>query len=489
MPLNPLQSADKYDAVIGLEVHAQLNTLSKAFSSDPNSFGSEPNQNVSVISLGHPGSLPRLNARVVEHAIKIGLAAGSAIASSVNFARKNYFYTDLPKGYQISQHEEPVCDGGNILIRTRGQEKTIRLTRIHIEEDAGKSLHDRQPDASCIDLNRAGVPLLEIVSEPDMNSPEEAQAYLGEIRRLVRYLDICDGNMEEGSLRCDANVSVRLKSETRLGTRTEIKNLNSISNVRKAIEYEFNRQVELIENGEKVIQQTVSYDDQRNLTFPLRSKEEADDYRYFPEPDLNPFAIPEEMISRIQSGLPSLPNELYLKFTGELGLGKADAEGIIESAPVANYFEELVKSVEPKSAANWILGPVKSWMNEHNSGIDAYPISPLQLSALIRVTSDGLVSYTAAQQKLLPVLLQKPEADPRILAEEMDLLKETGEDIILNQVIKALDTYPEKILEFHRGKKGLVGLFMGEVMKLSGGKADPAMANKIILEELQKRKL
>jgi aspartyl-tRNA(Asn)/glutamyl-tRNA(Gln) amidotransferase subunit B len=483
-----LQAADKYDAVIGLEVHAQLNTLSKAFSADHNAFGSDPNQNVSVISLGHPGSLPKLNARVVEHAIKLGLAAGSKIAPSVSFARKNYFYTDLPKGYQISQHESPVCDGGNILIRMKGISKNIRLTRIHIEEDAGKSLHDQMPDASCIDLNRAGVPLLEIVTEPDLNSGEEAQAYLGEIRRLVRYLQICDGNMEEGSLRCDANVSIKKKSETKLGTRTEIKNLNSISNVRKAIEFELNRQVDILERGENVIQQTVSYDDQRNLTFPLRSKEEADDYRYFPEPDLNPFEIPEDLISRIRSELPSLPNELYRKFTEEFGLGKADAEALIESAPLAGYFEELVNDTKPKTAANWLLGPVKSWMNENNSGIKEFPLSPAKLQSLIKLTTDELVSYTSAQQKLLPALLLNPDLDPGSLAEGMDLLKETGEDIILNQVKEALDKYPDKVQEYHRGKKGLLGLFMGEVMKLSRGKADPVIANKMILEELLNRK-
>ncbi|HEC44723.1 MAG TPA: Asp-tRNA(Asn)/Glu-tRNA(Gln) amidotransferase subunit GatB [Bacteroides sp.] len=483
-----MQAADKYDVVIGLEVHAQLNTLSKAFSADPNAFGSDPNQNVSVISLGHPGSLPKLNARVVEHAIKLGLAAGSKIAPSVSFARKNYFYTDLPKGYQISQHESPVCDGGNIMIRMKGISKNIRLTRIHIEEDAGKSLHDQMPDASWIDLNRAGVPLLEIVTEPDLNSGEEAQAYLGEIRRLVRYLQICDGNMEEGSLRCDANVSIKKKSETKLGTRTEIKNLNSISNVRKAIEFEVNRQVDILERGENVIQQTVSYDDQRNLTFPLRSKEEADDYRYFPEPDLNPFEIPEDLISRIRSELPSLPNELYRKFTEEFGLGDADAEALIESAPLAGYFEELVNDAKPKTAANWLLGPVKSWMNENNSGIEEFPLSPAKLQSLIKLTTDELVSYTAAQQKLLPALLLNPDLDPGSLAEGMDLLKETGEDIILNQVKEALDKYPEKVQEYHRGKKGLLGLFMGEVMKLSGGKADPAIANKMILEELLNRK-
>ena len=483
-----MQAANKYDAVIGLEVHAQLNTLSKVFSDDPNSFGTEPNQNVSVISLGHPGSLPKLNAKVIEYAIKLGLATESRISPTVSFARKNYFYTDLPKGYQISQHESPICEKGHVTIRIGGKEKTIRLTRIHIEEDAGKSLHDRKPESSLIDLNRAGVPLLEIVTEPDLQSAEEAQAYLGEIRRLLRYLEICDGNMEEGSMRCDANVSVKEKNQTELGTRTEIKNLNSISNVRKAIEYEINRQIKIIENGDKVIQETVSYDDQKGLTFPLRSKEEADDYRYFPEPDLNPLEIPAEMISRIREKLPSLPNELYQNFTEKFKLGQWEAEALIESASVAGYFNKLAQKTEPKTAANWILGPVKSWMNENNAEIGEFPLDTAKLEELIRITEEGLISYTAAQQRLFPALISKPGSEPEELAREMDLLKESGENIIMKHVEYALDKYPDKIMEYHKGKKGLLGLFMGEVMKISKGKVDPALANKLILEELQKRK-
>ncbi|MFC2114911.1 Asp-tRNA(Asn)/Glu-tRNA(Gln) amidotransferase subunit GatB [Bacteroidota bacterium] len=481
-------AADKYDAVIGLEVHAQLNTFSKAFSSDSNSFGADPNQNVSVISLGHPGSLPRLNEKLVEYAIKLGLSTNSRIASSLSFARKNYFYTDLPKGYQISQHESPICEGGYIIVRMPEKQKKIRLTRIHIEEDAGKSLHDRQADASCIDLNRAGVPLLEIVSEPDLSSGEEAQTYLGEVRRLVRYLEICDGNMEEGSLRCDANVSIKRKKETNLGTRTEIKNLNSINNVRKAIEYEIGRQIEILENGQNVVQQTLSYDDQKNLTFPLRSKEDSDDYRYFPEPDLNPLMIPDDLVLSIKSELPALPNELYQKFTSDFKLSSYDTEALIESAPVAAYFEELAVGTDPKTAANWILGPVKSWMNENRAGIEDFPVGPTKLMALIGITSNGLVSLTAAQQKIFPALLSNPGQDPEVLARDMDLFRETGEDIIIKQVEQALDRYPEKVAEYHKGKKGLLGLFMGEIMKISGGKTDPALANRIILEELNKRK-
>lgn len=484
-----MQAAEKYEAVIGLEIHAQLNTVTKAFSSESNSFGAEPNQNVSVVSLGHPGSLPRLNGAIVEKAIRLGLATHSKIAARVLFCRKNYFYTDLPKGYQISQHESPVCEGGYLMIRSGGKERKIRLTRIHIEEDAGKSIHDLEPGASCIDLNRAGVPLLEIVSEPDLASGQEAQDYIAEIRRMVRYLDVCDGNMEEGSLRCDANVSVRLKNETRLGTRTEIKNLNSMNNVRKAIEIEVKRQIRLIEKGEKVIQQTVSYDDRRNLTFPLRSKEEADDYRYFPEPDLNPLEIPAELVDRLRAGLPALPKELYEKFTTEFGISDTESEILVESSGLADYYTELAGSADPKTSANWILGPVKSWMNEHHADIEDFPLEPGQLGKLINLTGRGVLSYTAARQKLFPALVEEPGSDPEVLARKLDLIRETGEDAIMKLVRDALDKYPEKVKEFHNGKKGLSGLFMGEVMKGSGGKADPATASRLIIEELNKRKL
>jgi aspartyl-tRNA(Asn)/glutamyl-tRNA(Gln) amidotransferase subunit B len=484
-----VKNGNSYEAVIGLEVHAQLSTESKLFCTDPNRFGAEPNQHTSVISLGHPGSLPRLNGRVVEYAIRLGLAAQSEIAASLTFARKNYFYTDLPKGYQISQHESPICQGGFVNIRLPGRHKKVRLIRIHIEEDAGKSIHDQQPDASLIDLNRAGVPLLEIVSEPDLRSGEEAQAYLGEIRRLVRYLDICDGNMEEGSLRCDANVSVRKKEDTRLGTRTEIKNLNSLSNVRKAIEFEVERQVEVIESGGEVIQQTVSYDDQKNITFPLRSKEEAEDYRYFPEPDLNPFVIDRTWISEIQANLPALPHERFLRYTVEFGLSDQDAGILVESLEQASFFEALAgQTGEPKAAANWILGPVRSWLNENQTGMDKFPLPPSQMASLISLAQMGQVSYTAAQQKIFPELIRRPAVNPLELARQLDMLQESGEEAIMKHIQAALDKYPEKIREYHKGKKGLVGLFMGEVMKSTKGKADPKVANKMILEELEKRK-
>jgi aspartyl-tRNA(Asn)/glutamyl-tRNA(Gln) amidotransferase subunit B len=484
-----VKRANSYEAMIGLEVHAQLNTESKLFCSDPNSFGAGPNQHVSVISLGHPGSLPRLNGKVVESAIRLGVAAHAEIAPSLTFDRKHYFYTDLPKGYQITQHKSPKCRGGHVNIRTQTGYKKIRLIRIHIEEDAGKSIHDQQPDASLIDLNRAGVPLLEIVSEPDLRSGEEAQSYLREIRRLVRYLDIGDGNMEEGSLRCDANVSLRKKNETRLGTRNEIKNLNSITNVRKAIEFEVRRQVAELEKGDVVVQQTLSNDDQRKCTFPLRSKEEAEDYRYFPEPDLNPLTIDRDWVSRIRSALPALPHECYLKYISDFQLSPQDAAVLVESRDQAGYFEVLAeKSGEPKAAANWILGPVRSWLNDRQAGMDEFPLSPVRLASLITLTMQGKISHTAARLKIFPEMIRQPEADPLTLALQLNIIQESGTGTIIKHVRDALDKYPEKISEYHKGKKRLVGLFMEEVMKSTGGKADPAVASKLIKQELEKRK-
>lgn len=486
MKKNPVE----YNAVIGLEVHVQLNTESKLFSSDPNEFGAAPNSNVSVISLGHPGSLPRLNGKVAGHAVRLGLAVGSEIAPTLVFARKNYFYTDLPKGYQISQHESPVCLGGWVSIRIPGSgTRKIRLIRIHLEEDAGKSLHDRSPGATLVDLNRAGVPLLEIVSEPDIRSAGEAALYLAQIRRLVRFLGISDGNMEEGSLRCDANVSIRRKEDRELGIRTEIKNLNSITNVRKAIEYEIMRQAGILSNGGKVVQQTLSYDARENITFPLREKEEADDYRYFPEPDLNPLLITREFIEEIRASMPMLPETIYRELTTEHDLPPGDAEIIIESPEFAGYYQELSTFVpDRKPAANWMIGPVKAWLNENRAGIAGFPLNPRQLARLIELVEGGRVSYTSAQQRLFPAMLERPGADPGELAIELDLLIESGQDAILKQVKDALGKYPEKVSEYHQGKKGLIGLFMGEVMKISGGRADPGLARKLLTDELNKRK-
>src|ERR1700712_798080 len=359
--------SDKYELVVGLEVHAQLSTLSKSFSSDSAAFGAEPNEHVSAISLGHPGTLPRINKKMVAYAVKMGLACNCTINLNNTFARKNYFYADLPKGYQVTQDQSPICLGGHILIRlSDGTQKNIAIHHIHMEEDAGKSMHDQHHADSLIDLNRAGVPLIEIVSEPDMRSSEEAWQYLTEIRKVLRYLDICDGNMEEGSMRCDANISVRIKGASEFGNRCEVKNLNSIRNVQRAIDHEFERQVAIIEEGGYIEQNTLNFNADTGETSVLRSKEMANDYRYFPEPDLQPLFLDRAYVNQIKESLPALPNELYDKYTGQLGLPAYDAAVITADREFALYFEELIKHTDNyKAASNWLMGSVKSYLNEN----------------------------------------------------------------------------------------------------------------------------
>ncbi len=478
-----------YEGVIGLEVHVQLSTLTKAFSRDPNEFVHEPNRNVSTISLGHPGTLPRLNGKVIEYAVLLGLACGCDIAESVTFSRKNYFYTDLPKGYQISQQENPVCSGGSVTIPVDGVMKKIRLVRIHIEEDAGKSIHDQDPVNTLIDLNRAGVPLLEIVSEPDIRSSEEAFRFLQEIRKLVRYLEISDGNMEQGSLRCDANVSVKPAGESKLGTRSEIKNLNSFSNLRKAVDHEIDRQIKEVKSGKSIIQQTLGYNEKTNLTYPLRDKEEADDYRYFPEPDLVPFRITGEFINAIKTSMPSLPNELKEKFITQYGLSAYDAEVITEDKNLALLFEEITRNTTNyKAAANWIIGPVKTWLNEHSGDELSFPVSAGNISGLISLIDEGKINYSLAVKKVFPIMLEQPGKDPGQIISEYALVVESDTSEILNWINQAFDKYPDKIKEYNQGKTGLIGLFMGEVMRLSQGKSDPEAARNMIKAELDKRK-
>ena len=478
-----------YEGVIGLEVHVQLSTRTKAFSRDPNRFDHEPNSHVSVVSLGHPGTLPRLNGKVIEHAVTLGLACGCEIAESVTFSRKNYFYTDLPKGYQISQHENPVCLGGAVRIPVDSGYKQVRLVRIHIEEDAGKSIHDADPSNTLIDLNRAGVPLLEIVSEPDIRSSEEAYRFLQEIRKLVRYLGISDGNMEEGSLRCDANVSVKPVGEKKLGTRVEIKNLNSFSHLRKAVDHEIEKQIAAVKNGKTIIQQTLSYDEKANLTFPMRDKEEADDYRYFPEPDLVPFKITPDFISGMKESMPTLPNELKEKFINRFGLSAYDAEVITEDRSTALLFGNIVRNTKNyKAAANWIIGPVKTWLNEHADEGIVFPIQAEKISALINLVDKGTINYSLAVKKVFPIMLENPGKDPEKIISEYALIQESDSAEILNWINQSFDKYPEKIKEYHQGKKGLVGLFMGEVMKLSQGKADPKATKELVIHELEKRR-
>jgi len=474
-----------YEIVIGLEVHAQLLTKSKLFCGDSIAFGAEPNTQVSPLTLAHPGTLPKLNRKAIEYAVKLGLACHCEIETKNYFARKNYFYPDLPKGYQISQHTTPVCKGGYINIKTEDGDKKIRLNRIHLEEDAGKSLHDQDPDNSCIDLNRAGTPLVEIVTEPDLRSAEEAFAYLTEVRKLVRYLGVCDGNMEEGSLRCDANISLREKGEARLGTKVEIKNLNSIRNVKRAIESEANRLSEMLDKGETIIQQTRSFDANSGTTFTTREKEDADDYRYFPDPDLPAFELQEDHIEKIRESIPLLASERIQVYISKYKLPLYDAEVLTEERSVADYFENIIKHTPNyKAASNWMLGPVKSWMNEKGESIDAFPIAAEKLASLITMTENGSVSFSNASTKILERLLKEPTADVKELAILLDLLQESDESSIGPIIDAVLEKNADKVIEYKKGKKGLLSLFVGEVIKRSKGKADPKMVNQLLLEKL-----
>jgi len=479
---------DKYEPVIGLEVHIQLLTKSKAYSSDSTEFGALPNTQVSPITLGHPGTLPMVNNKVIEFAVKLGIACKCKITRENQYARKNYFYADLPKGYQITQHTTPICTGGHISITPAGKKKKpITLTRIHMEEDTGKSIHDQDPDYTLIDLNRAGVPLLEIVTEPVVETSEEAYLYLTELRRLVRYLEICDGNMEEGSLRCDANVSVRKKGTTKFGTKIEVKNMNSIRNVQLAIEHEIERQIEVLEGGGTLNQETRSFDATSGKTFLMRTKESADDYRYFPEPDLPPVIVTEKYIDTVKGTLPPLPEELYEKYTTKFKLNNYDASVIIDNKEFALYFEKLTNETSNyKAAANWMMGDVKSFLNQNAVTIDRFPLGPDKIAEIIALIESGKVSYTVASQRIFSELVKDPSKSALKIAEENNLIQESDSSVLEGLVAEAIAKYPDKVTEYRNGKTGLLGLFMGEVMKLSKGKADPKVASELVKKALEK---
>lgn len=470
-----------YEVVIGLEVHAQLQTKSKLFCGDPIAFGADANTQVSAISLAHPGTLPVMNEEVLRLAVKLGVALGCNINQHNYFARKNYFYPDLPKGYQVSQDSAPICKGGYLDIQTEGAISRVLLNRIHMEEDAGKSIHDANEKYSCIDLNRAGTPLLEIVTEPCIHSSEAAFQFLTALRKLLRWINVCDGNMEEGSMRCDANISIRPKGDSKLGTRVEVKNLNSIRNVKRAIDAEVLRLIELTEDGEKIQQQTRSFDADKGTTFALRSKEDADDYRYFPEPDLPAFVISDAFIEEIKSALPLLPAALKEEYKNKLGLSDYDASVICSDKAEASFYEALIQGQTfYKSAANWMLGPVKAWSNEQNVPIDSFPLKPAQLAALIAFTESGQVSFNIASTRLLNAMIQTPTADPATLAAAFNLLQENDSSSIEAWVQEVITAMPDKVKEYRSGKKALLGLFAGQVKKLSKGKADMQQVNTIL---------
>lgn len=476
---------DRYDVVVGLEVHAQLATKTKAYSSDPNEYGAVPNTNVSPISLGHPGTLPRSNKKVIEYAVRLGVACQSTIRHDMYYARKNYFYPDLPKGYQITQDKTPICEGGKITITVDGKKKDIGITRIHMEEDAGKSIHDQDPYNTLVDLNRAGVPLVEIVSEPDIRSEEEAYAYLTEVRKLVRYLDICDGNMEEGSLRCDANISIMPKGSKEFGERVEVKNMNSIRNVARAINHEIHRQAEIYDNGGSIHMETRTFNAVDGSTSSMRSKEMAHDYRYFPEPDLQPLKLSQEYIDKIANNMPPLPQELFKKYTEDLSLSEYDAGVLTDTKEIALYFEELIKHVDsPKTAANWILGSVKSYLNQMAIDIDAFPLAPEKIADLIKTVEDGKISNSIAAQRVFPIMVESPEKSAIEIATENNWIQETNLDEIEDIVRDAIMSNPVQLQKYKDGNKGLIGFFMGQVMQKTQGKADPKTASQLVTKIL-----
>ena len=476
---------NKYEPVIGLEVHVQLNTKSKLFSDESASFGGEPNSHISPFTLAHPGTLPYINEKAIEYAIKLGLTLNCSIAGKSYFARKNYFYPDLPKGYQVSQHSTPICKNGYVEIKTNNINRRILLNRIHIEEDAGKSIHDLEMDLTCIDFNRAGIPLLEVVSEPDLHSADEAFAFITELRKLVRWLGICDGNMEEGSLRCDANISIRRKGEKILGTRVEIKNLNSIRHIKKAIEFEFIRLAGLAENKETIIQETRSYNPEKNITIPLRSKENEDDYRYFPDPDLNEFTISSALLQRVKDELPILPMVLKKKYMEVIGLTEYDAAFICEDMDYVNYFESVIKlTANYKAAANWIIGPIKQYINQSQISFKEFPLSPQVIVKLIELVDENRINFGNASTKIFNALIENPASDVLQIATQLNLLQESDISSIESMVEEVIYKMPEKVKEYRSGKKGLIGLFAGEIKKISKGKADMQMVNKLLIEKL-----
>ena len=473
-----------FETVIGLEVHAQLKTRSKIFCGCTTEFGRPPNTNTCPVCLGMPGVLPVLNRKVVEFAIKLGLATNCTLNHRNQFARKNYFYPDLPKGYQISQFELPIAEHGWIEIEVGGKHRKIGLTRIHMEEDAGKLVHDEREPRSYVDLNRTGVPLLEIVSEPDLRSPEEAAAYLKKLHAIVRYLDICDGNMQEGSFRCDANISLRPRGETKFGTRTELKNMNSFRNVQRGLEYEERRQRDLLLEGEAVVQETLLWDADRGVTASMRSKEEAHDYRYFPDPDLVPVVLDEAWVAEIEAAMPELPAERKARFMEQLGLPEADAEVLTSSRELADYFEQALAGYsQAKKLGNWIMTELMRVLKgEEGNDLSQCPVTPKQLAALLTMMEQGTISGKIA--KTVFEEMMATGKDPEAVVKEKNLVQmsDTGElTAIVREIIAA---NPEQAQQFREGKTKVMGFFVGQLMKKTGGKANPQLANDLFTKAL-----
>ncbi len=477
----------KWETVIGLEIHAQLATRSKIFSGSATAYGAEPNTQASLVDLGYPGVLPVLNAEVVRMAVRFGLATGCTIAPRSVFARKNYFYPDLPKGYQISQYELPVVHGGYLEIDLAdGGRKRVGITRAHLEEDAGKSLHEDFHGMTGIDLNRAGTPLLEIVSEPDLRSPDEAVAYMRRIHQLVRWLGICDGNMQEGSFRCDANISIRRHGETRLGTRTELKNLNSFRFIERAIRHEVERQIELVEDGGTVVQETRLYDPERDVTRPMRSKEEANDYRYFPDPDLLPVVIEPATVEAIRASLPELPAARRERFVRDYGLPDYDAGVLTASRELAEYYEAAAGAVPPPAAklvANWVMGELTAALNRDGLDIGSSRVDAPALAGLVARIHDDTISGKIAKEVFEAMWAGEGDADGIIEARGLKQITDAGAlEAIVAEVIAA---HPGQVAEYRDGKHKLMGFFVGQVMKRTQGKANPGQVNALIKAALE----
>ena len=473
-----------FETVIGLEVHAQLNTRSKIFCGCSTAFGAPPNTNTCQVCLGMPGVLPVLNKKVVEYAIKMALATHCKITSPNRFARKNYFYPDLPKGYQVSQFELPIAEHGWLEIETGGPKKRIGITRIHMEEDAGKLVHDDHEPKTYVDLNRTGVPLIEIVSEPDIRSPEDAAAYLKKLHAILRYLDICDGNMQEGSFRCDANISLRPVGQQELGTRTELKNMNSFRNVQRALEFEVRRQRDILLDGGAVVQETLLWDVGKNITNSMRGKEEAHDYRYFPDPDLIPVVIDEKWIADIQEGLPELPNERKKRFVSEFDLPDYDAEVLTSAKELADYFERaLAVFPQAKKLSNWMMTELmRELKGEDGPDIRECPISPENLGALLKIIDQGTISGKIAKMVFMDMMVTGKDAET--IVKEKNLVQMSDEGELLEMVKEIIAANPQQAADYKDGKTKLMGYFVGQLMQKTRGKANPKLANQLFSQEL-----
>lgn len=468
-----------FETVIGLEVHAQLLTETKIFCGCSTKFGAAPNSHTCPVCLGMPGVLPVLNKKVVEYAMKMALATNCTINKSCEFARKNYFYPDLPKGYQISQYSLPLAEHGNIVLEVSGTETKIGITRIHMEEDAGKLVHDEHNPVSYVDLNRTGVPLIEIVSEPDIRSPEEAFDYLKRLHEILVYLEICDGNMEEGSFRCDANVSIRPRGQKEFGTRTELKNMNSFRNVQRALEYEVKRQQYLVENGESIVQETRLWDDAQGATNSMRSKEEAHDYRYFPDPDLVEILIDQPWVEKIRKDLPELPQAKRERFIKEYQIPAYDAGVLTADKALAHYYEEVVRLCEkPKAASNWLMGDVMRFLNEDKRDIRECSITSKALADMIKLIEEGAISGKMAKE--IVEEMYKTGKSPKAIIEEKGMVQITDEGELLKTITSIIEANPKQVADYRGGKDKLFGFFVGQVMKATQGKANPQLVNDLL---------